>query len=103
MSTEQRKPVMRWLFRFIKWVVIPTLVLQAFMVAAFRSRYRPIIDGVRAFNKELSLDFWEGFLSHQNAKKAQIDERQVQINGCAATFATRDVSAPTAPSSNRSP
>jgi deazaflavin-dependent oxidoreductase (nitroreductase family) len=53
MSTKQEKPVMRWLFRFIKWVVIPLLVLEVVMWAAFRWRYRPIIDGVRAFNKRI--------------------------------------------------
>ena len=53
MSTKQRKPVMRWLFRFIKWVVVPVLVLEAVMVVAFRWRYRPILDGVRAFNKRI--------------------------------------------------
>jgi hypothetical protein len=53
MASKQDKPVMRWLFRFIKWVVIPALALRAVMVVAFRFRYRPIINGVRTFNKRV--------------------------------------------------
>ncbi|MGB3632553.1 MAG: hypothetical protein WA982_00780 [Rubrobacteraceae bacterium] len=39
--------------RFAKWGILPVLALQAFMVLAFRSKFRPIIDGVRAFNKRI--------------------------------------------------
>lgn len=53
MFVETRKPFMRWVLGFIKWVVIPYLALQTAMVVAFRFKFRPVMDGVRAFNKRI--------------------------------------------------
>lgn len=51
-QTEHRS-FMRRLMRVIMWVVIAAIVLQAIMIVAFRSHYRPIIDRIRAFNKRI--------------------------------------------------
>ncbi|MGF1470394.1 MAG: hypothetical protein ACFB50_01475 [Rubrobacteraceae bacterium] len=53
MFTQKKSLFVRWLFRFIKWVVVSYLVLQAVIVVAFRSKFPPIINGVRAFNKRI--------------------------------------------------
>jgi hypothetical protein len=41
------------LLRVIMWVVILAAVLQTLIVAVFRTRYRPLIDAIRAFNKHI--------------------------------------------------
>lgn len=67
MFKEERKSFVRRVLRFVKWVVLPLLALQMFTVLAFRSKFRPIIDGVRAFNKRIlnpammKLAGWKGW------------------------------------------
>lgn len=48
-----QQPVLGRLLRVMLWVVIAVIALRAFMIVAFRTRYRPIINGVRAFNKRI--------------------------------------------------